>query len=320
MGKSPIIRHRDKFGRAAEKSSRLSRIAGNQLGLVTIADVLRSGYSQSTFERHVNCSLWVPVQPGVYRSSASQVTFESRCLAVLLSLGPDSAISHRSAAALWKFDGFRPEPIIHVTLRSTKGLTRENGVRVHRYTTIRDGDFVSSGKLRVTSGFRTVIDLGNCASIRELENAVDSGERDRTAPTSEIYARLQQFRKRPKGTSRLDLVLSGLPTGGLHTRLERDFLTISRRIGLLDPQGQVVFRGETKFLARVDFWYKQFDLIVEVSGHRTHSTRQQRHADAARHRAIRATGRDVIEFTSDEVFKQPDLVARDLTANIRFRK
>lgn len=320
MDKSPAIHHRDKFGRGAEKSSRLARIAGAQLGLVTVADVLRSGYSKSTFERHVNCSLWVPAQPGVYQSSASPITFESRCLAVLLSLGPDSAISHRSAATLWKFDGFRAEPIIHVTLQSTKGLTRQHGVRVHRYTTIREGDIVRIGKLRVTSGSRTVIDLGNCASTRELENAVDSGERDRTAPTSSILERLDQFRRKPKGTSRLDVVLNGLPTGGLHTRLEREFLAISRRSGLPDPQGQVVVRDEKKFLGRVDFWYETFDLIVEVSGHRTHSTRQQRQADATRHRAIRAAGRDVIEFTSDEVFKQPDRVAHDLIANVQMRR
>ena len=107
-------------------------------------------------------------------------------------------------------------------------------------------------------------------------------------------------------------VLGGIPDGGLHTRLERAFLLLSRRAGLADPIGQAVLMDQSRFLGRVDFLYRALNLIVEVSGHRTHSTRHDRAADARRHRGLVASGVRWMEFTSDEVFTQPDLVLAEL--------
>ena len=73
-----------------------------------------------------------------------------------------------------------------------------------------------------------------------------------------------------------------------------------------------MLRAGSTFLARVDFAYSAMNLIVEVSGHRTHSTRHDLAANAERHRELVANGWRGIEFTSDEVFFQPAQVRDEL--------
>ena len=73
-----------------------------------------------------------------------------------------------------------------------------------------------------------------------------------------------------------------------------------------------MLRAGSTFLAMVDFAYSAVNLIVEISGHRTHSTRHDLAANAKRHRGLVANGWRWIEFTSDEVFRQPDEVRDEL--------
>ena len=73
-----------------------------------------------------------------------------------------------------------------------------------------------------------------------------------------------------------------------------------------------MLRAGSTFLAMVDFAYSAVNLIVEISGHRTHSTGHDLAANAKRHRGLVANGWRWIEFTSDEVFRQPDQVRDEL--------
>ena len=69
-------------------------------------------------------------------------------------------------------------------------------------------------------------------------------------------------------------------------------------------------------LARVDFFFRRQFLVAEVSGHRTHSLRDQRMADAQRARRLRLLGIAVIEFTSDELFDGLDAVLNELARHL----
>ena len=144
----------------------------------------------------------------------------------------------------------------------------------------------------VTTPARTIIDLSSVVGAEELGEAVDSALRDRL----------------------LDEVLDGRPMGGpMASRLERRFLALVRAAHLPEPECQVVFRTrEKQQIARVDFFFRALSLVVEVTGHRTHSTRSQRANDAVRHRRLVAKGVRPIEFTSDEVFDNPTAVLADL--------
>ncbi len=287
----------------------LIRRAGPQHGLVTRADVEAVGLSTSGWFRRLGTGLWVRQNPNVYRSPAATPSYDQRCFALLLSAEPDGTLSHRTAARLLGLDGFDRERSLHVTINSRRRLLRPNAV-VHRSKTMAATDVVVVRSMRVTAGARTLCDLAGYCSMRQLEDAVDSAMRNRIVTETELRMRLAELRGR--GARKLDIVLDGLPQGGLHTRLEREFLTVSRAAGLTDPSGQVVLRENSSFLARVDFFYEILNLVVEVSGHRSHSIRSARANDAKRQRGLVRIGRRVVEFTGDEVFHQPLMVQQEL--------
>src|SRR4051794_35165781 len=94
------------------------------------------------------------VHHGVDAVGHTMLTRSGRWMAAVLACGPDAALSHASAAALWALQ--RGEPtIIDVTTRRT-GRKRP-GIRIHRprtaaETTTHDG-------IRVTTPARTILDL-----------------------------------------------------------------------------------------------------------------------------------------------------------------
>jgi very-short-patch-repair endonuclease len=65
-------------------------------------------------------------------------------------------------------------------------------------------------------------------------------------------------------------------------------------------------------VARVDFAWPPGPLIVEVNGHRTHSTREQLQADEQRRTELTLLGLRVVAFMYDDVIGRPDWVVSRL--------
>jgi very-short-patch-repair endonuclease len=61
-------------------------------------------------------------------------------------------------------------------------------------------------------------------------------------------------------------------------------------------------------VARVDFTWPASRLIVEVNGHRSHSTREQLQRDEQRRTELTLIGYRVVVFTYDDVVGRPDWV------------
>ena len=97
-------------------------VAEKQFGLVTLDEVRKAGIHDRTWQLCVRSGLWVRVAPRVYRSASVASTFAQRCLAQVLSLGGDAAVSHRSAAALLGLDNVRQERVIHVTTSDRRAI------------------------------------------------------------------------------------------------------------------------------------------------------------------------------------------------------
>ncbi len=74
-------------------------------------------------------------------------------------------------------------------------------------------------------------------------------------------------------------------------------------------------------MARVDFLYPEHTLVIEVSGHLTHSTKEERQADLHRDNELELAGYRKLEFTYDDVVRRPEyvvaVVAGALTMRLR---
>jgi very-short-patch-repair endonuclease len=96
--------------------------------------------------------------------------------------------------------------------------------------------------------------------------------------------------------------------------LERRFLRLVAESGLPVPTSQVVFLdGEERFVARVDFLFEDL-VIVEVEGHRFHSTRSQRQRDNERRNRLSRSEHRFLAFTYEDVRDRPRYVAREVRA------
>jgi very-short-patch-repair endonuclease len=71
-----------------------------------------------------------------------------------------------------------------------------------------------------------------------------------------------------------------------------------------------VFRAGRRTIARVDFYWPDHRLVVEVSGQLGHSTPRDRARDARRRNELQELGLDVFEFTFAQVMDEPAVVIR----------
>ena len=78
--------------------------------------------------------------------------------------------------------------------------------------------------------------------------------------------------------------------------------------GLPAPRVQVDQRKVGGGIARVDLFWDDAKLVVELAGHGTHSTRRQRQADAERSAWLGLGGWQVVAFTYEDVVERPDYV------------
>src|SRR5438477_226457 len=86
-------------------------LAGRQHGVVARDQLLELGFGPQAIKHRVANGRLHPVGRGVYAVGRPQLTKHGRWMAAVLSCGPDAALSHGSAAALWKILPVRGEDI-----------------------------------------------------------------------------------------------------------------------------------------------------------------------------------------------------------------
>ncbi|HEY4826981.1 MAG TPA: type IV toxin-antitoxin system AbiEi family antitoxin domain-containing protein, partial [Solirubrobacteraceae bacterium] len=99
---------------------------------------------------------------------------EGLYMAAVLACGPGAVLSHRSAARL---HGLRDwgHTKIEVTVPGRSARTH-SGVAVHRSTTLTDADATVADGIPVTSVHRTLFDVAEVVTQRQLERAFDQAE------------------------------------------------------------------------------------------------------------------------------------------------
>jgi hypothetical protein len=276
-------------------------------------DQLRLVLPDSSRRRLAAHGWLVPVSGKVWRAAGTDPTFRLRCGAALLDAGDVASLSHATSTYLMGVDGVEEPRDVDVTVPASVRRRRER-VRMHA-AMLDPVDRVMVNGLRCTNGARTIIDLAGVPSVtdRQLSTAVDCILRDRWSTEAHLVRRMMApGHRRKRGAVRLRRVVLGQPRA--HSMLERAFLDICVDFGLPMPTTQEPVMTDDGRLRRVDCWFEPWGRVVEVNGHRNHSTRADLARDAARHRAIERSGRRWTVFTSDEVFGTPEVVARDLAA------
>jgi hypothetical protein len=245
--------------------------------------------------------------PNVYRMRGAPPTWRQDLLAATFTLGRPAFAAGRSGARLLALDGFVDGPVDVLGVRARRsrpGLLTARAVFTGR--PVLPGDRCVVDGIPTLRAERLILDAGlfGC-SRREVEKMIDSAIRLRLTTEERLRAR---FDADPTWNARGRAILRrALVDAGGESTLERRFLQMIRLAGLPRPVLQRVYRADGRTIARVDAEFPG-GLVVELAGHATHSSRQQRQSDAQRHTELTLRGKRVLTFTFDDQRDRPHWV------------
>jgi len=196
----------------ASAEVRLAAVAVAQAGAFTRAQAGAAGLGPAQIERRVRSAMWVRVLPGVYRHAATPPGTHLAHWSAVLWAGPECALSHTTAAAMWGLAPVAPDRPELIVPRTR--APRARAVIVHRVGCIAGDDVVRVHGLPVTSPVRTVIDLAGVLGDRELASAIQRARSRRLVTMRAVRARLDEIGSagRP-GAARIRALLAAFGSG-----------------------------------------------------------------------------------------------------------
>ena len=239
------------------------------------------------------------------------LTVRGRIMAATLACAGGTSASHRSASLLFELRLARRR-WIDVTTPGARGHRRD-GIHIHDGMTLTAADVTVIDNIPCTTLARTLLDICEDATRREVERALDAAEQQQIldmAALDDVLARADGRR----GAKLLRAVLDEHFVGSTQTRndLEEAFLKIARAIGHPPDAVNVWIAFPDGDGAEADFVYRQQNLIVEVDGRDPHTIRKAFNHDRRRDARLMLLGWRVVRFTWQQVEHDPAYVATTL--------
>lgn len=244
-------------------STYIHSFAARQGGHVTSAQLLEAGMTMRTLSRWVASGKLIRIHRGVYAVGHLQSNPIDAAHAGLLAGGDRCALAGGCALVLWEVWRYWPRQLEIVTA----GDRRPSGLIVHHSTTLLARDIRKVQGLRVTSPARTMLDTAGRLTPEQLTRAINDLRLRRlltVAELADVIGRNPTHRAVTLLEPHLELAQPE-PTRSI---LEDRFLPLLRRHGLPTPEINVHICG-----FRVDAYFRERRLIVELDGWGSHRTR-----------------------------------------------
>jgi hypothetical protein len=280
----------------------VARIAGDQHNVISAVQLLQCGLSKTMIKRRRQRGWLHRVHHEVYAVGGDRLTREARFMAATLA-ARGSALSHGSAAFLWEIRRGLLSPV-HISLPTRSGRGARPGLIIHRPR----GPLETTEHLGipVTTVARTLLDLAESLSTRDVERAIDTAHYRGILDLAELHAVIAAHPNRT-GARRLRRILARHTPGSTRTRShhEERFLRWCAEHGLPKPVMNSPAGRDT-----VDARFPGYDLIVEIDPWHTHGTplafredraRDRRHLADAGTPTFRMTDEDFTPQTADEL-------------------
>jgi very-short-patch-repair endonuclease len=275
----------------APLDARIARLAQRQHGIVTARQLRTLGVSPRGRDYRVAVGRLHRIHRGVYAVGHRTLSEHALFIAAVAAIGADAALSHVSAAALWRLMDHNGDVDV-TTMRSVK---RRPGIQVHTTRSLPPSDVTHHCGIPVTTPARTVLDLADVLEQRRLGRIVHEAEVQRLVTNAELRARLDG---RP-GAAELRAIVD---EGPVRTRSELEDATydLLRRHGFPRLDANTTLPGLPPWL-EVDFHFPGTSLVIEADGDRFHASRWRRRMDARKQAVLEAAGFRVIRLTWEQV-------------------
>ncbi|WP_130440098.1 type IV toxin-antitoxin system AbiEi family antitoxin domain-containing protein [Kribbella rubisoli] len=252
----------------------LGRVAVGQGGVVSRAQAISAGYTPEQIRERLSDGRWERVRRGQYAERVDlgrlepweQELFRHRRLvhAAMNAMQPGSAVvSHHSALVLQRIPVWRAD-LAEVQLTRTNGRGEvKAGVR-HHQGRLTPADLTQVAGLAVTSVPRAVVETASTTSFEAAVVSIDAALRRPEVSAGELRRLLTVTDCWPGGpTIRLALAFADpLAESVGESRLR----VLMHNEGLPPPVLQAVFEDDAGFIGRVDFYFPDYNTVVEFDG------------------------------------------------------
>jgi very-short-patch-repair endonuclease len=262
--------------------------------------LLALGYGPKAIRHRLAVGRLHLVTRGVYTVGLPRHTREQRWMAAVLACGEGTALSHRSAAALWGI-GKELAGQVDISVRR-RSAHRRAGIKARSRPSLRSADVVVREGIPLTSIVQTLVDLATELPDGVLERSVNEADKHDLIDPEALRAALAERRGEP-GVKRLAALLDKRTFRLSDSELERWFRPIAAAAGFPVE--------ETKAWVNefeVDFYWPSLGLVVETDGPRYHRTPAAQARDRVRDQTHTAAGLTQLRFTHHQVRYEPGRV------------
>jgi hypothetical protein len=293
----------------------LASTARAQIGLINSRQLRAAGIYPEAQRHRRETGRLEPLLPKILRVGGAPETWKQKLLAVQLWGGPDAFVSHRSAAALWGFDGCPPGGPLEVTSGRCLRSVRAVDVTAHRYTVLYTDEVGELGPFRLTGPARTLLDLAAVVRLDRLEIAMDSALRLKLVSADLLQLTLERHARRGRRgvrAFRAALQARGLGYVPPHAGLERKLARLIGDSDLPPPVREHPIVENGRELYRIDFAYPDRLLAIEADSWRHHSDRISWSGDQVRGNVLAVRGWRLLRFTDHDVTHDPARVLESI--------
>jgi very-short-patch-repair endonuclease len=275
--------------------------------VITLGQLQLAGLTASGVRNRVRAGRLYPMHRGVYAVGHDRLTGYGRTMAAVLAYGSQAVASHRTAGGL---QGLRednsPKTDISLPLKSARSRP---GIHAHASPTLRPKDVTKRHGIPCTTVARTLLDLADVVSRRQLGRALEQAEVMRVFDLEELHDVLAHANgRRGAGILRETLAELGDEPAVTDNDLEDRFLELCRAAGLPRPAVNRWIAIDDGPPIKADFVWTTQRLIVETDGWGSHGTRHGFESDRRRDQRARLAGWEPMRFTRRQVLGDPDWV------------
>jgi hypothetical protein len=307
------------YSKATEAKKHLDLLASRQYGLQERSQVLALGFLEAFIDNQLKQGRWWVRFPEVYCVAGCPWSSEQDLMAALLAAGSDSVVSHRAALWLWEI-GPKKLEVPEITVPRTQSL-RLPGVVVRRSLDVHHATISLVRGLRVTSPLRALVDAG-AALPRPL---VEQRARDAIAKKLVTWPGLAAEVERLAGKGRTGVgvmrsILDGYNVTNRFTPSELEIRArrLFERIGLPEPTCEVVWGNEGEW--RLDFFWPQLGICIEVDGWSVHASETARRRDHRKQNRVVTDGNWILRYDWYDVVNDHRRTSAELIEAFRQRR
>lgn len=282
------------------------RLAVSQWGVVSRAQLLETGVSAAAIRWHVGRQ-WRSLLPGIISLDPGLPTRDQQLVAALLTAGPTSWISGRTAAEWHGLMSGPPTLPVQVLVPFPATSRRVAWVSV-RATSLTDERLVHRGPLRVSCRPRALVDAAAQAPDESSARAlVISAVQERLVRLDDVQHWLGVRRR--NGTVRLKHAVRDAATGAWSVP-EADLQALVRRSGLFPElmANPCLLDAQGRPLTTPDVWLDDVALAAMVHSRRFHAATLDWDATVEADTDLRDADIEVVGVTPNAISTRPDVV------------